>query len=362
MVRIEDLETLADLSTSAKDELIIALLVRLINASGSGGTTEAILTQILNKPIQLDATGLVLNANLDEVETLLRALGGVNLDSSNPNILPTNWSIVDASTTYGPSIGVITTTGVSLATLNVGQKLGIANTASNDGTWGVLDVVDANNIVVRSEAGTAVVAESNVLNVTMTPLGSRAELMTLFDDLITELQLKADLTETQPVSAATLPLPTGASTEATLAGIKTQTDQINFDGTTLGQNAHIVSPPTWTDAVAQAYPTKPVDAAGTPLGTTSNPVIIDEPAPTGLASDQGTATTTAAAIGGGVVKSVLVKNTSLLNDIFIGGSLVTTATGYPLGPGNSLTLEVSDLAQVYVIVAAATEPFAYIGS
>jgi len=34
------------------------------------------------------------------------------------------------------------------------------------------------------------------------------------DLLLTELQLKADLTETQPVSAATLPLPTGAATSA----------------------------------------------------------------------------------------------------------------------------------------------------
>ena len=34
------------------------------------------------------------------------------------------------------------------------------------------------------------------------------------DDILTELQLKADLTETQPVSAASLPLPTGAATEA----------------------------------------------------------------------------------------------------------------------------------------------------
>jgi len=34
------------------------------------------------------------------------------------------------------------------------------------------------------------------------------------DSLLTELQLKADLTETQPVSVASLPLPTGAATEA----------------------------------------------------------------------------------------------------------------------------------------------------
>jgi hypothetical protein len=40
--------------------------------------------------------------------------------------------------------------------------------------------------------------------------------------LLTELELKADLSETQPVSAASLPLPTGASTEATLAALLTE--------------------------------------------------------------------------------------------------------------------------------------------
>lgn len=40
---------------------------------------------------------------------------------------------------------------------------------------------------------------------------------TKLDSLLTELQLKADLTETQPVSAASLPLPSGAATEATLS-------------------------------------------------------------------------------------------------------------------------------------------------
>jgi len=43
------------------------------------------------------------------------------------------------------------------------------------------------------------------------------------DDLLTELRLKADLTETQPISAASLPLPSGAST---LAEQQTQTAQL----------------------------------------------------------------------------------------------------------------------------------------
>lgn len=47
--------------------------------------------------------------------------------------------------------------------------------------------------------------------------------------LLSELQLKADLTETQPVSLASQPLPTGAATEASLSAIKTQTDKLQFD-------------------------------------------------------------------------------------------------------------------------------------
>jgi hypothetical protein len=38
-------------------------------------------------------------------------------------------------------------------------------------------------------------------------------------DILAELQLKANLTDTQPVSAASLPLPAGAGTEVTLQAI-----------------------------------------------------------------------------------------------------------------------------------------------
>lgn len=53
------------------------------------------------------------------------------------------------------------------------------------------------------------------------------------DALLTELQAKADLTETQPVSVATLPLPTGASTEAKQdSQIAAQLDQDQVDALT----------------------------------------------------------------------------------------------------------------------------------
>lgn len=52
--------------------------------------------------------------------------------------------------------------------------------------------------------------------------------------LLAELELKADLTETQPVSAAALPLPTGAATEVTLASVDTKlTPQVRTHNTVI---------------------------------------------------------------------------------------------------------------------------------
>lgn len=62
-------------------------------------------------------------------------------------------------------------------------------------------------------------SETQPVSAASLPLPTGAATQTTLAALLTELQLKADLTETQPVSAASLPLPTGAGTEATLASI-----------------------------------------------------------------------------------------------------------------------------------------------
>lgn len=59
-------------------------------------------------------------------------------------------------------------------------------------------------------------------------------LTTDIDALLTELKLKADLTETQPISAASLPLPSSAATETTVDAIKTAVEII--DGFADAQN------------------------------------------------------------------------------------------------------------------------------
>lgn len=55
--------------------------------------------------------------------------------------------------------------------------------------------------------------------------------------LLTELQLKADLTETQPVSAASLPLPTGAATEATLSSLNGKVTAVDTGNVTVSSSA-----------------------------------------------------------------------------------------------------------------------------
>lgn len=58
---------------------------------------------------------------------------------------------------------------------------------------------------------------------------------TTLGNLLTELQLKADLSETQPVSVASLPLPSGASTSANQTN-GTQKTQIYQEGADVGKN------------------------------------------------------------------------------------------------------------------------------
>lgn len=76
------------------------------------------------------------------------------------------------------------------------------------------------------------------------------------DALLTELQLKADLSETQPVSAASLPLPLGASTEAK------QDDVITQLTTAVTRLTSILATQTDGTQISRVY-----DGAGNPLSS-----------------------------------------------------------------------------------------------
>lgn len=95
---------------------------------------------------------------------------------------------------------------------------------------------------------------------------------------------------TQPISAASLPLPTGASTEATLLGIKTATDQLTFTATRLLVDGSGVTQPVsgpLTDAQLRATPVPVVgsittspnvnvhDGTGVSISSTGSSLNVD---------------------------------------------------------------------------------------
>jgi len=130
---------------------------------------------------------------------------------------------------------------------------------------------------------------------------------------------------TQPISATALPLPTGAATSANQPAL-------NGDG---GSLAHVTNFPT-TQAVT------------TPLAA---PV-------TGQVSIATTGT--ALALGSGaLVNGIVIKaNTANAATILVGGSGVTnvstgTGNGYPLAPGEAISIASSNLSQVYINGTAA---------
>lgn len=83
-------------------------------------------------------------------------------------------------------------------------------------------IYDLNGVDTEVKQDTGTPANSRPLPIQyLNSIGVRTDLatQTTLAALLTELQLKADLTETQPVSVASLPLPSGAATQTTLAAL-----------------------------------------------------------------------------------------------------------------------------------------------
>ncbi len=94
------------------------------------------------------------------------------------------------------------------------------------------------------------------------------------------------------------------------------------------------------DESAVGVPTEP-QASTTALG-----LVAEKSVPTGAAEP----------LGAGQVarRGVLVKAPSTNSaTVYLGGSGVTMANGYPLDPGEAVALEVADVAAVYCVAASA---------
>ena len=84
------------------------------------------------------------------------------------------------------------------------------------------DTYFTNSVTVPPSVGGALEATQLLVKTAVESIDTKVATQTTLAALLVELQLKADLTETQPVSLATVPLPTGAATQTTLAALLTE--------------------------------------------------------------------------------------------------------------------------------------------
>lgn len=183
-----------------------------VNASGEASTKDAdvlaelllqkaLLTSLDGKDFATGAKQDVQEATLDAI--LAKIIAAPSTEAKQDTVIT---SLANLLTELQLKADLTETQPVSAASLPLPS--GAATEAKQDVMELTLDAILAKII-----AAPATEAKQDT---TITALGS----------LLTELQAKADLTETQPVSAASLPLPTGAATEAKQDVMETSLDAI----------------------------------------------------------------------------------------------------------------------------------------
>lgn len=113
------------------------------------------------------------------------------------------------------------------------------------------------------------------------------------------------------------------------------------------------------EGISLAHPLPVVSA---PFDPVNNPNPNGNPAT--IFAGQMTATSSAASLPSRVlVNGILIKNTEATNIAYVGPVGVTTATGFQISPGATVSFGVQNANAVYVITAAAqTAVVAYSGS
>lgn len=116
--------------------------------------------------------------------------------------------------------------------------------------------------------GKADLSETQPVSVSNFPTGQAVEakqdtIISNIQSLLTELQAKADLTETQPVSLASTPLATGASTESKQDDVIAELQDIEAD--VEASNTALSNILTELEGKADLGETQPVSAASLPL-------------------------------------------------------------------------------------------------
>jgi hypothetical protein len=133
---------------------------------------------------------------------------------SNDN---SNWNQVNLyNKADGTTVSSITTNGFYYIPIeSVYMRLKISVYTSGTVSCRTMTNQNSSHALASSGGGDATAANQVLQTTELQDINTELNTQTTsLGSLLTELQLKADLTETQPVSVASLPLPTGASTEA----------------------------------------------------------------------------------------------------------------------------------------------------
>ncbi len=229
------------------DEIVDANNIRLgciLSADLAAGDTVSILRIITPR---MSATGATL-ATIDPSPLIFRRDGGLQEvieDTATPgnsrplpvklvgvagpiNITAGDLEISTSHTEDSIAIG----DGVDLLAINadgsintlspglpatLGQKASAASLGvvlSTEQQQLLVDIELSNNAVLGELMLKADLSETQPVSLAAIPINAASSTAAKQDLLLTELQLKADLSETQPVSVASLPLPAGGSTSA----------------------------------------------------------------------------------------------------------------------------------------------------
>lgn len=156
---------------------------------------------------------------------------------------------------------------------------------------------------------------------------------------------------TQPVSAATLPLPTGAATEATLAGIKTGTDKIPASPSTDRTTAGGPFSTRLSDGAAfyDATKTGQLPAALTGSGNLKTALVettVTQPVSGTVTANAGTNLNTSALALEATLGRAIESTTSGQTGPLVQGAVTTAAPTYTTGRTDPLSLTTTGLLRV----------------
>ena len=144
------------------------------------------------------------------------------MDSTGEVINRVGLTDAELRATPVPVTGTVTSTPSGTQDVNiVGDSVGLATETTLREVRDYVDNIETELISINTNT-TGKSTEATLIQVR----DYLDTVETKLSSLLTELQLKADLTETQPVSLASAPLPTGASTEATLIQVRDYLDTV----------------------------------------------------------------------------------------------------------------------------------------